>query len=45
MTSGVDPTENPSHYLTQLADLHDAGVLTDEEYDTARTRLVERLRG
>jgi uncharacterized membrane protein YeaQ/YmgE (transglycosylase-associated protein family) len=40
-----DPTENPSHYLTQLAELHDSGVLTDEEYDAARTRLVERLRG
>ena len=40
-----DPTENPSHYLTQLADLHDSGVLTDEEYESARTRLVERLRG
>jgi uncharacterized membrane protein YeaQ/YmgE (transglycosylase-associated protein family) len=39
-----DPTENPSHYLTQLADLHDSGVLTDEEYEAARTRLVERLR-
>jgi uncharacterized membrane protein YeaQ/YmgE (transglycosylase-associated protein family) len=45
VATGVDPTENPSHYLTLLADLHDAGVLTDEEYDTARTRLVEQLRG
>jgi uncharacterized membrane protein YeaQ/YmgE (transglycosylase-associated protein family) len=39
-----DPTENPSHYLGLLADLYDAGVLTDEEYDAARTRLLERLR-
>lgn len=43
-TATVDPTENPSHYLTLLADLHDAGILTDEEYDAARTRLLERLR-
>jgi uncharacterized membrane protein YeaQ/YmgE (transglycosylase-associated protein family) len=43
-TPSAEATENPSHYLTMLADLHDAGVLTDEEYDVARTRLVERLR-
>jgi uncharacterized membrane protein YeaQ/YmgE (transglycosylase-associated protein family) len=40
----ADPTENPSHYLGLLADLHDADVLTDDEYDAARTRLLERLR-
>jgi uncharacterized membrane protein YeaQ/YmgE (transglycosylase-associated protein family) len=39
-----DPTENPSHYLGLLAELHDAGVLSDEEHDAARTRLLERLR-
>ena len=39
-----DPTENPAHYLTLLEELHDSGVLSDEEYDAARTRLLERLR-
>jgi uncharacterized membrane protein YeaQ/YmgE (transglycosylase-associated protein family) len=39
-----DPTENPAHYLTRLEELHDSGVLTDEEFESARTRLLERLR-
>jgi|SRR5581483_6813788 len=39
-----DPTENPAHYLGLLEELHDSGVLTDDEYDAARTRLLERLR-
>ena len=39
-----DPTENPAHYLGLLEELHDSGVLSDEEYDAARTRLLERLR-
>jgi len=39
-----DPTENPAHYLGLLEELHDSGVLNDEEYDAARTRLLERLR-
>jgi len=39
-----DPTENPSHYLTLLEELHDSGVLNDEEYDAAKGRLIERLR-
>ncbi|HEY8409266.1 MAG TPA: hypothetical protein VIK66_14900 [Gaiellaceae bacterium] len=39
-----DPTENPAHFLGRLAELHDAGVLTDDEYDAARLRLLERLR-
>ena len=39
-----DPTENPAHYLGLLEELHDSGVLNDEEYSTARTRLLERLR-
>jgi hypothetical protein len=42
--SGEDPTENPAHYLRLLDELHDSGVLADEEYTTARTRLLERLR-
>jgi uncharacterized membrane protein YeaQ/YmgE (transglycosylase-associated protein family) len=39
-----DPTENPAHYLTLLEELHDNGVLTDEEFEAVRTRLLERLR-
>jgi uncharacterized membrane protein YeaQ/YmgE (transglycosylase-associated protein family) len=39
-----DPTENPAHYLGLLEELHDSGVLGDEEYESARTRLLERLR-
>jgi uncharacterized membrane protein YeaQ/YmgE (transglycosylase-associated protein family) len=44
-TPGVDPTDNPAHYLGLLEELHDAGVLDDEEYGAARLRLLERLRG
>jgi uncharacterized membrane protein YeaQ/YmgE (transglycosylase-associated protein family) len=39
-----DPTENPAHFLGRLAELHDAGILTDDEYEAARLRLLERLR-
>jgi uncharacterized membrane protein YeaQ/YmgE (transglycosylase-associated protein family) len=39
-----DPTENPAHYLMLLEELHDSGVLDDDEYGAARTRLLERLR-
>jgi uncharacterized membrane protein YeaQ/YmgE (transglycosylase-associated protein family)/SOS response regulatory protein OraA/RecX len=39
-----DPTDNPSHYLTLLEELHDSGVLNDEEYAAAKGRLIERLR-
>ena len=39
-----DPTENPAHYLRLLDELHDNGVLERDEYQTARTRLLERLR-
>ncbi len=41
---GDDPTENPAHYLGLLEELHDSGVLGDDEYTSARTRLLERLR-
>jgi hypothetical protein len=41
---GDDPTENPAHYLQLLEELHDSGVLSDDEYGPARTRLLERLR-
>lgn len=40
-----DATDNPAHYLGLLEELHDAGVLDDEQFDSARTRLLERLRG
>jgi uncharacterized membrane protein YeaQ/YmgE (transglycosylase-associated protein family) len=39
-----EPTENPAHFIRLLDELHDAGVLDDEEYGAARTRLLERLR-
>ena len=42
---GADaPTENPAHYLQLLEELHDNGVLSDEEYNASRTRLLESLR-
>jgi hypothetical protein len=44
MRSGDDPTENPAHYLGLLEELHDTGVLDDDEYTAARTRLLESLR-
>ncbi|MEP6811542.1 MAG: hypothetical protein ABI990_00990 [Actinomycetota bacterium] len=42
--AGEDPTENPAHFLQLLEELHDTGVLSDEEYTASRTRLLERLR-
>jgi uncharacterized membrane protein YeaQ/YmgE (transglycosylase-associated protein family) len=39
-----EPTENPAHYLGLLEELHDAGVLREDEYRAARLRLLERLR-
>ena len=39
-----EPTENPPHFLGLLEELHDAGVLSDDEYQAARVRLLERLR-
>lgn len=41
---GDDPADNPAHYLQLLEELHDSGVLSDDEYGAARTRLLERLR-
>ena len=41
---GDDPTENPAHFLQLLEELHDTGVLSDEEFTASRTRLLERLR-
>jgi uncharacterized membrane protein YeaQ/YmgE (transglycosylase-associated protein family) len=43
-TGTDDPTENPAHYLRLLDELHDNGVLDGDEYQTVRTRLLERLR-
>lgn len=43
-TTGDDPTENPAHYIRLLDELHDNGVLSDEEYTASRTRLLESLR-
>jgi len=42
--SGDAPTDNPAHYLGLLEELHDTGVLDDDEYTGARTRLLESLR-
>jgi uncharacterized membrane protein YeaQ/YmgE (transglycosylase-associated protein family) len=42
--SAAEPTENPAHYLGLLEELHDSGVLDDDEYTGARTRLLESLR-
>jgi uncharacterized membrane protein YeaQ/YmgE (transglycosylase-associated protein family) len=42
--SGDAPTDNPAHYLGLLEELHDTGVLEEEEYTAARTRLLESLR-
>jgi len=39
-----DPAENPAHFIRLLDELHDAGVLDDEEYTGARARLIDRLR-
>jgi uncharacterized membrane protein YeaQ/YmgE (transglycosylase-associated protein family) len=39
-----DPSENPAHYLGLLEELHDNGVIDDEEYSAARGRLLESLR-
>ena len=41
---GEGPTDNPAHYLGLLEELHDTGVLDDDEYTAARTRLLESLR-
>jgi hypothetical protein len=38
------PTENPAHFLGLLEELHDSGVLEDDEYTAARMRLLESLR-
>jgi uncharacterized membrane protein YeaQ/YmgE (transglycosylase-associated protein family) len=42
--SAGEPTENPAHYLGLLEELHDSGVLDDDEYTAARMRLLESLR-
>ncbi len=42
--SGDGPTDNPAHFLGLLEELHDTGVLEDDEYNAARMRLLESLR-
>ncbi len=42
--AGEQPTENPAHFLQLLEELHDSGVLSDDEYTASRTRLLESLR-
>jgi uncharacterized membrane protein YeaQ/YmgE (transglycosylase-associated protein family) len=42
--SGDDPTDNPAHFLGLLEELHDTGVLDDDEYTAAKARLLESLR-
>jgi uncharacterized membrane protein YeaQ/YmgE (transglycosylase-associated protein family) len=42
--TGDDPTENPAYYIRLLDELHDNGVLSDDEYTASRTRLLEQLR-
>jgi uncharacterized membrane protein YeaQ/YmgE (transglycosylase-associated protein family) len=42
--SGDGPTDNPAYFLGLLEELHDTGVLEDDEYAAARTRLLESLR-
>jgi len=39
-----DPGDNPAHYLRLLEELHDAGVLDDDEYAASKNRLLESLR-
>jgi hypothetical protein len=41
---GETPTENPAYFIRLLDELHDAGVLDDDEYNGARARLLESLR-
>jgi hypothetical protein len=36
-------TESPAARLRQLKELHDAGVITDEEFEQKRHRYVDRL--
>ncbi|MDE3024670.1 MAG: SHOCT domain-containing protein [Acidobacteriota bacterium] len=43
-TNQEEPTDNPAHFIRLLDELHDAGVLEDEEYGAARTRLLQSLR-
>lgn len=44
VTDTPDASQNPAHYLGLLEELHDSGVLADEEYDAAKRRLLDRLR-
>jgi len=37
------PNETQVKQLKQLKDLHDAGILTDEEYEAKRKALVDKI--
>jgi hypothetical protein len=42
---GEDPAETEQQMLTQMGNLYRQGDLTDEEYRSIKSRLVERLDG
>jgi uncharacterized membrane protein YeaQ/YmgE (transglycosylase-associated protein family) len=42
--AGDAPSDNPAHYIRLLDELRDNGVLNEDEYTAARTRLLESLR-
>jgi Short C-terminal domain len=37
------PAENPAEQIKQLAELRDAGVLTQAEFDAKKTELLGRM--
>jgi len=37
------PVDDPAEQLKKLADLHDSGLLTDEEFAAKRAAIVDRL--
>jgi hypothetical protein len=37
------PGDDPAEQLKKLADLHESGLLTDEEFATKRAAIVDRL--
>ena len=39
----VDPERNADAVIEQVRDLHDEGVLTDEEFETKKAELLARL--
>ena len=41
--SVAPPTASVADEIAKLADLHTAGALTDEEFATLKTRIIDRL--